>query len=68
MNCAETIKKIRKKLKIDQQGFADKLKISKTAIYNYETGIRKPKRAIVFKIKEFAKLNGINVSLEELMS
>jgi transcriptional regulator with XRE-family HTH domain len=68
MNCADTIKKIRTKLNLDQKDFAEKLKLSKTAIYNYETGIRKPKRSVVFKIKEFALSQGIKVTIDELMT
>lgn len=67
-SCAETIKKIRAKLKLDQRAFAEKLNLSKTAIYNYEAGLRKPKRIVAFNIQEFAKSQGIKVSLDDLLA
>jgi transcriptional regulator with XRE-family HTH domain len=67
MSCSETVKRIRMALNLNQKNFADKLNLSKTSIYNYEEGRRKPKRSVVFKIRDLAKLNGIDVTLDELM-
>lgn len=65
---SETVKRIRTELGVDAQAFANMLLLSKTAVTNYESGIRKPKRSVVFKIKELAKLNGIEVTIDDLMS
>ena len=67
MSASETVKRIRNELNLDQQSFAEKLELSKTAIFNYEKGTRKPKRSVIFKIKELARLNDIDVTTDELM-
>lgn len=57
------IKKIRKSKKMTQQDLADKIKIGKTAISNYETGYSMPSTAILTKIA-----GAFEMSLIELLS
>jgi len=68
MSAADTIKKVRMELNLDQQHFADALEITKTAIFNYEKGIRRPKLDIIKKMRDLAKKNGIELSVDDFLN
>lgn len=68
MSCADTVKRVRNALDLDQQSFAEKLGLTKSAIYNYEMGLRKPKPPIIVRMKNLAKENNIELSADDLLS
>ena len=68
MSGSDAIKRVRNELNLEQLDFAKKVNVSKTAIYNYEMGTRKPRPAIAFRIRDFAKSQGVDVSIEELLT
>jgi transcriptional regulator with XRE-family HTH domain len=64
---AETVKKIRNALCMQQAEFGELLGITKQAILNYEQNKRTPKRPIVRKLKELAEKNGVEFSLDDFL-
>ncbi len=59
---SEKIKRIRKWKGMTQQEVADKLRVSRSCVANYENGSREPDLAIVRKLAEF-----YDVRVEDLM-
>jgi transcriptional regulator with XRE-family HTH domain len=68
MSGAEIIKKIRISLGLEQGEFANKIGVSKSSICNYERGIRTPRFPIIRKIRELAKINGMEFSIEDFLN
>lgn len=68
MSAAETIKRVRMNLLLQQEAFAELLDLTKQSISNYETGKRKPKLSVIRKIKELAKEHGIEVSVDDFLN
>lgn len=61
------IKHVRESLGMTQESFAKILgKCTKSAIANYESGLRTPRHSIGYKILEIANSNGIKISFEDL--
>lgn len=63
----EKIKRIRIMLGYDQAEFAKLLDISKSAVCKYERGGFHPRIKIARKIKNLAKKENIEISIEELI-
>lgn len=61
-----SIKEIRKKLKMSQSVFATAIGVGKSAISNYEYGYREPNRKTALKLIKLASSKGIRISLEEI--
>lgn len=68
MNCAQTIKRIRQALFLEQSEFGELLDMSKQSIWHYENGTRKPRIHTLRKIYDLAKKNKINITLEDLLN
>lgn len=68
MSTAETVKKIRINMCLEQDQFAQRIGVSKSAICNYERGIRTPRLSIIKKMRELAKENGMDFSVEDFLS
>jgi transcriptional regulator with XRE-family HTH domain len=68
MSSSTIIKKIRLNLCLEQEQFANILGISKSAIYNYEKGHRTPRLRIIKKLREIAKENGMEFSVEDFLN
>ena len=65
MSAAETIKSIRKNLYLEVSEFAKLIKVTKAAVYYYESGQRMPKLKVIKELRELAKKNGMNYSIED---
>lgn len=68
LTAAETIKNIRYALCLEQQELAEKLGITMAAVSNYERGKRMPRIPIIRKLRDLAKANGIELSLEVFLN
>lgn len=60
------VKIIRERLNLNQVKMANFIGITPAGLNNYEIGRRQPKLAIAYRIIDFAKVNGINITLEDL--
>lgn len=67
MSAAETVKRIRFQLCLEQEAFAGKLGITKQSISNYETGKRKPKLSVVRDMMRLAKKHNIAVKVDDFL-
>lgn len=67
MSAAETVKRIRITLCLEQEKLAQKIQVTKQTVSNYETGKRKPKLSIIKKIMDLAKKNDIAVKVEDFL-
>ena len=65
---ADIIKKIRIHIGLEQGEFAEKLGISKAAVCNYEKGLRTPRFPIIRRMRELAKENGMEYTIEDFLS
>lgn len=65
MSAAETVKRIRITLCLEQEKLAREIKVTKQTVSNYETGKRKPKLSVIKKIMDLAKKNDISVKVED---
>jgi predicted transcriptional regulator len=65
MRAAETIKKIRLTLLLEQSELGKKLSMSKQAIWHLEKGTRQPRIATIRKMINLAKQHKIKVTLED---
>lgn len=63
MNFAEDIKKLRKKLFLSQEDFANELGISYATVNRWETGKSKPTYKNMKLIDEYCKKNSINFDI-----
>ena len=68
MSSAQTIKRIRINLCLEQDEFAQKLGITKSAICNYERGLRIPRLSIIRKMRDLAKENGMEFSVDDFLN
>lgn len=68
MNSAETIKKMRLSLCMEQKEFAGLLGISVSSISHYETSIRKPRLPVVRKLLDLARKHKIKVDIEDFLT
>ncbi len=68
MSAAETIKKIRTNLYLERSEFAELLGITTSAVGYYETGKRIPKLRIIKTMREIAKKNGMEFSIEDFLN
>lgn len=68
MSAADAVKRVRTEIGLGQKDFAEKLSLTKTAVYNYEAGLRVPKLSVIKKIKELAKENGIEISTDDFLN
>lgn len=62
-----TIKNLRMSLMMDKIELARELGVSITTICSYENGKRRPKLSMVRKMRDLAKKNNIEISLEEFL-
>lgn len=67
MSSADEVKRIRTKLCLEQDELAKLLGISKSAISNYERGIRVPRIKIVRKLRDLAKENNIEFNMDSFI-
>ena len=67
MSSADTIKKIRNAMCMQQEEFGHILGVSRQSVLNYENNKRKPKRPIIRILKELAEKNGVEFSLEDFL-
>ncbi|MCI9112554.1 MAG: helix-turn-helix transcriptional regulator [Eubacterium sp.] len=63
MNFAEDIKKLRRKLFLSQEDFANELGISYATVNRWETGKSKPTYKNMKLIDEYCKKNSINFDI-----
>lgn len=63
MNFAKDIKRLRKKLFLSQEDFANKLGISYATVNRWETGKSKPTYKNMKLIDEYCKKNSINFDI-----
>lgn len=68
MSAAKTIRKIRLALCLEQSEFADQIKTSKQAVWQYEKGVRRPRFPTIRKILELAKKHKINAEVEDFLT
>lgn len=64
MSLAETIKKVRLKLMLDQEEFGNLIGVGRQAVSYYETGVRKPGLKTLRRLKEVARQNNIKIKFE----
>lgn len=62
----DLIKRLRIKLDVSQKGLANLLKITQRDVCSYESGTVVPHLRTVAKIVNFAKMNGINIEINEI--
>ena len=67
MSSADTIKKIRNAMCMQQAEFGQLLGVTKQSVLNYEQNKRKPKRPIIRILRELADKNGVEFSLEDFL-
>ena len=67
MSALEVLLKIRNKLNLTPTKLAAELGVTRTAIYNWEKGIRVPKDKQKLNIISYAKRFKINVKLDEFL-
>ena len=67
MACAEVVKKIRSTLYLERSEFAALLGISPQAIWQYETGLRRPRLKTIKLLLVQAKNAKIKVSIEDFL-
>lgn len=67
MSVGETIKKIRTNLYLEKIEFAELIGVTRTSVGYYESGKRMPKLQIIKKIRELAKKNGMDYSVEDFL-
>lgn len=67
MSAAKTIKQLRMGLYLEREEFAKLIGITKGAVFHYETGRRIPKLAIVKKMVDLAKQNGMDLSVNDFL-
>jgi len=65
MSSAQTVKKIRNNLCLDQEEFAQLLGITTSAVSNYETGRRFPRVDLIRKMIQLSNKNKLNFTLED---
>ena len=63
MNFAEDIKKLRRKLLLSQEDFANELGISYATVNRWETGKSKPTYKNMILIDEYCKKNSIDFDI-----
>lgn len=68
MSSADTIKKMRLGLCLEQEQLAHELGITTSAISNYERGVRTPRLRIIKKMLDLAKKNGLDLSVENFLN
>ena len=68
MSSSDTVKKVRIALNLNQTDLAGKLNLSKTAIYNYERGARRPNFDVIKRIKTLANENGVEISIDDFLN
>lgn len=67
MSAASAIKKIRTRLCMQQNEFAQELGITPTSIMYYEMGKRTPRFPLIRKMLKLAKDNNIDVTVEDFL-
>lgn len=67
MSAASTLRKVRMKLCLEPIEIAQKLNISRTSYYNYESGYRRPGLRVIRQIMEMARENNIDVTIEDFL-
>ncbi len=68
ISAAESLKNMRLALGLDQTEFAKELSITRTAIQNYEKGLRKPKLSILKMMMDLARNKGIEFKVEDILN
>jgi transcriptional regulator with XRE-family HTH domain len=68
MSSANAVRNMRIGILMEQEEFAQKLGITKSAICNYERGVRTPRISIIKKMRDLAKENGIDFCLEDFFN
>jgi transcriptional regulator with XRE-family HTH domain len=67
MSAADTIKKIRTNLYLERIEFAKIIGVTRASVGYYETGKKIPKLAVIKKIRDLAKNNGMNYTVEDFL-
>jgi transcriptional regulator with XRE-family HTH domain len=65
MSAQKTVRRIRLNLLLEKHEFAEKLGITRSAVYNYENGNRLPNMEVIRKIKKLAEENHIPFSVDD---
>lgn len=68
MSSSEVLLKIREKLKMTHVELAKELNVTRTAIYNWEKGLRVPKDTQKRSIMNYALSHKIRVKLEDFFN
>jgi len=66
MTAGKCIKNIRDRLNLSQREFASELKISQTAVSQYELNQKEPSLTVMNKIIKYAKSKRIKIKLEDI--
>ncbi len=68
MSVSDAVKKIRYILCMDQQEFAEYMKISKSSICHYEQGNRVPRMPVIRRFISEAKKHNLTLELKDFVS
>lgn len=65
MPASDTIRKLRINLMLEQEEFAEKIGVTKSAISKYEAGVIKPRLPKIRAMIQLAKENNLQIKLED---